>query len=98
MIYNKLVRDKIPELILQKGGQPLTHIASEDEYWQKLKDKLLEECNEFVKDETIEELADIIEVVETIISYKKFDNQTVKIIKEKKATEKGKFDRRIILE
>ncbi len=98
MKYNKLVRDAIPEIIKKKGGTPVTHIAGEVEYWQKLKGKFVEEFEEFKQAENIEELADILEVIDAIIEYKKFDRKEIKKVQEKKAAERGKFKKRIILE
>jgi len=98
MKYNKLVRDKIPEIIKSKGGVAITHIARDAEYWQKLKEKLQEEVNEFIEAENIEEMADILEVIDAIFNYKKFDEEDLKRVKEKKADERGKFDDKIILE
>ena len=98
MKYNKLVRDKIPEYIRKKGENPIIHIADEAEYWQKLKEKLIEEVEEFKKDENIEEFADLLEVIEAIADYKKFDRKEVKRVKEKKVEERGKFKDRIILD
>ena len=98
MKYNKLVRDNIPEYIKSKGKVPITHIADETEYWQKLKEKLQEEVNEFLKDGNIEEIADILEVIDAIANYKKFSREDIGRIKEKKAEERGKFKDRIILE
>ena len=98
MKYNKLVRDKIPEYIISKGGKPLFHVADEVTYWQKLKEKLLEEVNEFIKDENAEELADIEEVLEAIRAHKRFELSEIKTIQEQKAAERGKFKERIILD
>jgi len=98
MKYNKLVRDKIPEYIRKKGGSPVSHVADEAEYWEKLKEKLSEEVAEFQEDENSEEFADLLEVIEAIADYKNFDRKEVEKIREKKAAERGKFKERIILD
>lgn len=98
MKYNKLVRDKIPEYIRKKGGNPIIHIAGDLEYWQKLKEKLFEEFEEFKKDESLEEFADLLEVIDAIADYKGFNKKEVERIKDKKAEERGKFKQQIILD
>lgn len=98
MKYNKLVRDKIPEYIRQQGGKPVSHIADDQEYWQKLKEKLGEEATEFIVAENEEELADLLEVVDAIITYKQFDRQTIETTRNTKAQQRGIFEKRIILD
>lgn len=98
MKYNKLVRDKIPEIIKQKGDTPVTHIADEEEYKQKLHEKLKEECAEFLEDPSIEELADILGVIDAICEYRNFDKEELQSVKNKKAEERGGFKERIILD
>ena len=98
MKYNKLVRDKIPEILDKKGVKYKIHIANKKEYWQKLKEKLLEEIKEFSKSESIEEFADILEVLDAVRDYKKFDKIKLETIKKKKAKDRGDFKKRIILE
>ena len=101
MSYNKLVRDKIPEIIKQNGEEPITRILSKDEYKKELEKKLLEECKEAIEanDEgRIEELADLLEV---IIALGKLQGKTFEdIIKvcEAKRNKRGSFDEMIYLE
>ncbi len=98
MKYNKLVRDKIPEIIKKKNAVPITHIASDEEYWQKLKDKLQEEIDEFMKDDNAEELADILEIIYAICDFKKIDKNKLELLRKKKAKERGGFKDKIILD
>ena len=98
MKYNKLVRDKIPEYIKSKGGNAKIHIADDAEYWQKLKEKLHEEVGEFTEAGSIEEMADVLEVIEAVVDFKKIDKDELQKVKNKKADERGKFKDKIILE
>lgn len=94
----KLVRDKIPEIIAAGGGVARTHVASDEEHWERLKEKLAEEVREFCEDSNKEELADLLEVVDAIKEFKGFDDSEIKEIKEKKLLERGGFSGRIVLE
>ncbi len=98
MRYDKLVRDNVPEHIQEDGKKAITHIADDREFAKKLEEKLLEEVREFLFARTEEELADIWEVLDTIIVFRKFDKQRIAEIKEKKAKEKGLFLKQIILD
>ena len=95
---NKLVRDKIPEIIKSDGKNPITHIASEEEYWDRLKLKLNEEVSEFLEDNTQEELADILEVIYALCEHKNWSQQEIETIRKIKSEEKGSFEKRIILD
>ena len=98
MKHNKLVRDKIPEIIKNNREVPITHIASDDEYWKKLKEKLQEEIDEFMKESNEEELADILEVINAICDFKKINKKELELIRKKKTKERGGFKERIILD
>jgi|SRR3989344_8825155 len=95
IIYNKLVRDKIPEILDAKNVFYEKRIASIEEYKIELIKKLNEEIREFLEDESIEELADIIEVIE---AFKQLPEYTdVEFVRNKKKQEKGGFYKKIIL-
>lgn len=98
MKYNKLVRDKIPEIIKNNGEIPITHIASNDEYWIKLKEKLKEEVDEFLEGDNEEELSDILEVIDAIYDFKKIDRKESEKIRKSKKEKKGGFKDKIILD
>lgn len=98
MRHNKLVRDKIPDLIEANGEVSITHRASDEEYNQKLREKLNEEVNEFLKSDNPEELADIIEVVHALGETMDFDKEKLESLRLKKSEERGSFRDRIILD
>ena len=98
-IYNKLVRDRIPEIIEASGKKANYRVLRKNEYKQALKDKLLEEVNEFLKAETHkemqEEAADIAEVLMAI--WHEFNLYGMEVTRLNKTEEKGGFDKRYFL-
>ena len=98
MQLNKLVRDKITRIIKKQGRVPVTHVANDQEYYHKLKAKLQEEVEEFVKSNHIDELADLLEVIYAICEYKGISREDLNDRRRKKNEERGKFLDRIILD
>ncbi|MBI4146354.1 nucleoside triphosphate pyrophosphohydrolase [Candidatus Woesearchaeota archaeon] len=94
----KLVRDKIPVIIEKSGKNARTHIADKDEYERLLKTKLVEEAAEFSKEPSIEELADVLEVVYALCDLLRIDKKQLEEMRRKKADERGAFANRIVLE
>ncbi|MCA9362159.1 nucleoside triphosphate pyrophosphohydrolase [Candidatus Kaiserbacteria bacterium] len=94
--YEKLVRDRIPEILESKGVAYEQRIATDEEYRTELIKKLQEEATEFAEsDGDIEELADVLEVIAALRSLAEYN--TVTSIQEKKRTERGGFLKRYIL-
>ena len=96
--YNKLVRDKIPEEINNvKGRKANYRILDNNEYIQELDKKLFEEAHEFIEEHSIEELADLMEVIETIMKEKNILHKDVEIARELKNKKKGSFKNKVYL-
>ncbi len=96
-VFNKLVRDKIPGIIMQQGGQPIVETLEGDAYLRALDQKLIEEITEYQESKELEELADILEVVYAICEARGHTIESLHQIKEEKRLERGGFEARVFL-
>jgi len=95
---NKLVRDKIPGLILEKGEMPNFRIMEDDEFLNALNDKLLEEVMEYRESKSLEELADILQVICSISEIIGGGFKEVEYLMDEKASERGRYNMQTFLE
>lgn len=96
--FDKLVRDKIPEVIEENGEDPTSHVADDEEYSDRLIEKLDEEVAEYRESGKLDELADILEVIHAIRKHKGLSREELQEIREQKADQRGRFNDRIVLE
>ena len=97
MKHEKLVRDKIGELIEASGRVAKTRILDDDEYKIQLEKKLFEEVSEYQKDKTPEELCDILEVVFALAKVHGVSREELEKMRKDKEDERGAFDKKIYL-
>lgn len=98
-IYNKLVRDKVPEIIRESGREPITRkLEEKDAFIAALDAKLREEVEEYLAAPSAEELADILEVLEAIVAMRGIPQPELRRAKNKKALKRGTFHDRVFLE
>lgn len=101
-VYNKLVRDRIPEIIEGNGEKPVVRILDEVEYKGELEKKLNEEYQEVLgtttSEERIEELADMLEIIDALAALEGKTLEDVVEVKKQKSLKRGGFEKRIFLE
>ena len=97
IIYNKLVRDKIPEIIEVSGKTCETEILSADAYLQMLDKKLDEELAEYHQELNIEELSDLLEVLYATAKARGYSIEELEHVRVEKQKARGGFDKKILL-
>lgn len=95
--YNKLVRDRIPEIIESSGKTCTVEILSDEDYLRMVDAKLDEELAEYHKDQNIEELADLLEVIYAATKARGYSIDQLETVRSEKAAKRGAFDKKILL-
>ena len=96
-VYNKAIRDKIPEIIEESGGKCNVKTLSDEEFLVELDKKLDEELKEYCESKSVEELADIVEVIQKIANLRGSSLKEFEKIQQEKAEKRGKFEKNLFL-
>ncbi|PHG77953.1 nucleoside triphosphate pyrophosphohydrolase [Bacillus wiedmannii] len=99
--YNKLIRNKIPQIIKANGKIPTTRILPEEEYIKEIYKKTEEELTEYLeattKEHKLEELSDLLEIINALAEHEGATLEEINSIRKKKAAERGGFSDRVFL-
>jgi len=96
-VYNKLVRDRIPEVIEASGKKCEVRVLDDQEYILRLNQKLQEELQEYLADQSVEELADMVELIQAILEFKEVSLDQFEQIRKEKHEVRGGFRKRLFL-
>lgn len=96
--YDKLVRDRIPEIVRENDERPITHVADGETYADRLADKLAEEAAEFDESREVEELADVLEVVAAILAHEDWSREELEAVRREKRAKRGGFSEGVVLD
>ena len=95
--YHKLIRDRIPEIIAEKGQRCVTRVLEPEEYLKMVDAKLDEELAEYHRDQNLEELADLMEVIYAAAEARGYTREQLEEVRAGKASERGAFRKRLLL-
>lgn len=96
-VYQKLVRDHIPEIIEADGKTCVTETLSDSRYLEMLDAKLAEELAEYQGSKSLEELADLLEVMRAVVQARGWTWEQLEQVRHEKAAQRGGFGKRILL-
>ena len=95
--YNKLVRDRIPEIIQSAGKSCTIEVLSDEDYLRMIDAKLDEELAEYHESGSIEELADLMEVIYAAACARGSSAEELEQVRVRKAEKRGSFNKKILL-
>ena len=95
--YHKLVRDRIPEIIEKTGKTCRTEILTDEAYLALLDEKLGEELAEYQESKSLEELADLLEVMEAVVTARGYTWEQLQAVKTEKKAARGGFEEKLLL-
>lgn len=101
--YNKLIRDRIPEIIEKDGKKAKTRILNDEEYHEELLKKIVEEAKEVLnakreRKELTKELSDILEILDCLIKVFNLDREEIEKVRQERKESRGGFDKKLFLE
>ena len=95
--YSKLVRDRIPDIIEAQGNTCVVETLSDEAYLRMVDAKLDEELAEYHKDQNLEELADLLEVIYAAAAARGYTREQLEAVRAQKAEERGGFEKKLLL-
>lgn len=95
--YDKLIRDRIPEIIEKSGKKCIVEVMDDETYIQYLDQKLNEELAEYQADKSLEELADLLEVMYAVAAARGYSVAELESVRKEKAEKRGGFEKRLRL-
>ena len=95
--YQKLVRDRTPEIIEMQGNRCVVRMLDQEEYLKMVDAKLDEELAEYHKDQNLEELADLMEVIYAAAEARGYTREQLETVRAEKEAERGAFRKRLLL-
>ncbi len=96
-IYNKLVRDRIPEIIEAQGKACIFEVMDDAEYLERIDKKLSEELDEYYADGSIDELADLLEVIYAAANARGYTKDDLETVRRDKHDKRGGFEKKLLL-